>query len=343
MVTTMMILYTDTSLNNPIISKTAHCILRFDPENVYCIFDENYKSDYYQAYSTDKIEYSIPIFNTIRALKLALKECKAHGINPDFIISMAPVGGKLTAKQIAVINEIKKLGIRIVNPMHEYLEGALNLRHLNTYKRIIASGKLRNCKRLLFVGTDFSNGKMTSTVLAYQALKQANVCADWIATGQTGLIIRGRGMVIDSIPIDFVPGNIEYMINESTEPIILIEGQGSIIHPAYSATSFALFHATMPQYYIICHRMNAKEGHMGNIIPHINDISDLYNNLGRMLGFSTEPLGICLDSSGHTLDQYIDHKQKVMKETGIICIDPVREDITPMLVPLVGGFLNDNS
>ena len=99
---------------------------------------------------------------------------------------------------------------------------------------------------------------MTTTILVAEALIGCGIDADWVATGQTGCIIHGEGAVIDSVVIDFVPGTIERLLGATTAAVVIVEGQGGILHPAYSPSTVALMHACRPQHHVLCHRLGAR-------------------------------------------------------------------------------------
>ena len=63
--------------------------------------------------------------------------------------------------------------------------------------------------------------------------------ASFVATGQTGMMINGNGVVIDAVLSDFAAGAIETeIINEiEGDEIIFVEGQGSLLHPGWSGSN----------------------------------------------------------------------------------------------------------
>jgi hypothetical protein len=61
------------------------------------------------------------------------------------------------------------------------------------------------------------------------------------ATGQTGILIEGRGIAVDAVIADFIAGAAERLTLEAAEDadIVLVEGQGSLVHPAFRASRSA--------------------------------------------------------------------------------------------------------
>src|SRR5690606_8295765 len=61
----------------------------------------------------------------------------------------------------------------------------------------VATGEPRRGRRLLTVGTDCSVGKMFTTLALHREMQQRGYDADFVATGQTGIFIAGKGASID--------------------------------------------------------------------------------------------------------------------------------------------------
>jgi hypothetical protein len=83
---------------------------------------------------------------------------------------------------------------------------------------------------------------------------------DFRATGQTGIMIAGAGMPIDAVVSDFIAGAAE-MLSPAADPshIDVIEGQGSLMHPAYGAVSLGLLHGSQPDAFVVCHEPGRTE------------------------------------------------------------------------------------
>ena len=95
------------------------------------------------------------------------------------------------------------------------------------------------------LGTDCAIGKRTTATILTRALNERGVNTVMIGTGQTGLIQGARyGLALDAVPSQFCSGELEATIIEAFETenpdVIIIEGQGSLSHPAYSTSSFIL-------------------------------------------------------------------------------------------------------
>src|SRR5258708_34755386 len=80
--------------------------------------------------------------------------------------------------------------------------------------------------------------------------------ARFVATGQTGLFIEGWGIAVAAVVADFIAGASEWLVLEAAKDadIILVEGQGSLIHPGCSGVTLGLLHGCCPDALILCHQ-----------------------------------------------------------------------------------------
>jgi uncharacterized NAD-dependent epimerase/dehydratase family protein len=183
-------------------------------------------------------------------------------------VGIAPPGGKLPeAWQSTVLQGIEK-GMDIVSGLHDFLAAnpayvAAAARHnvqlvdvrRNDYREIATcQGLSSTCTRIHTVGHDCSLGKMVVSVEMQQGLERAGHRAKFLATGQTGIMISGRGVPVDCVIADFVNGAIEQLVlADQDADFQLIEGQGSITHPAYSAVTLGLLHGCAPDGLVYCY------------------------------------------------------------------------------------------
>ena len=193
-----------------------------------------------------------------------LADALAHaGVLPDyFIFGMAPASGMLSSHERGLVLEAIDLGMNVVNGLHEFLNddpvfstasAAKNVKILDVRKPRpkkdlrLFSGRIAEvtCPRIAVLGTDCAIGKRTTATILTRALNDCDVKAVMIGTGQTCLIQGARyGVSLDAVPSQFCAGELEATIVEAFEAenpdVIIIEGQGSLSHPAYSTSSFIL-------------------------------------------------------------------------------------------------------
>ncbi|MFB6296210.1 MAG: DUF1611 domain-containing protein [Halobacteriales archaeon] len=134
----------------------------------------------------------------------------------------------------------------------------------------------------LTVGTDCSSGKMTTTMELARAARERGIDAAVVPTGQTGILIEGWGIAVDRVIADFAAGAVEQMIlREGDRDLLLVEGQGSILHPAYSGVTASILHGAMPDALVLCHvaGRGAIHGYEDTAIPDPETCVDLYESL----------------------------------------------------------------
>jgi uncharacterized NAD-dependent epimerase/dehydratase family protein len=118
----------------------------------------------------------------------------------------------------------------------------------------VGTGRKRSGKRLLTVGTDCALGKKYTALSMAAAFRRRGVDTDFRATGQTGIMIAGSGLPIDAVVSDFVAGAAEILSPDApADHWDVIEGQGSLFHPAYAAVSLGLLHGSQPDVIVLCH------------------------------------------------------------------------------------------
>ena len=193
----------------------------------------------------------------------------------NLIIGVATFGGYIPEAFRPVIKEAIVAGLNVVAGLHEFLRDdaefvELAERHRVTLIDVRRPRPLRDlrqfsdrsrhlpCVRIPVLGTDGSIGKRTTAILLTQALNDAGIPAEFVATGQTGLLQGASyGVPLDAIRADFMVGELEAQIGacyEERKPrVIIVEGQGSISHPAYVCGTRAILMATMPTGIVLQH------------------------------------------------------------------------------------------
>jgi uncharacterized NAD-dependent epimerase/dehydratase family protein len=136
---------------------------------------------------------------------------------------------------------------------------------------------------VLTVGTDCSVGKMTATMELVEAARERGVDAAAVPTGQTGIVIEGWGIAVDRVVSDFTAGAVERMVVDAAadHDLLVVEGQGSIVHPAYSAVTCGILHGAMADRLVLCHAAGreAVHGYESFALPTPAEYVDLYEGL----------------------------------------------------------------
>lgn len=177
------------------------------------------------------------------------------------------------------------------------------------------------------VGSDCRVGKKTTALELTAALTARGERAAFAATGQSGIYISGRGIAIDAVPGDFIAGMTESLVLECGEgnDIVVVEGQGSISHPAYSAVTLGLLHGAMPQALILCHEAGLDHHKDWPQIPlrPLSELISLYEQLGshmrpaRVIGISVN----CADLDEASAAAEV---ARIEAETGLPTTDVIR-------------------
>ena len=185
----------------------------------------------------------------------------------SLVIGIAPVGGQVSPAWIPALFEAIEAGLDIVSGMHTPLAEVAGLAEAARARGVrlvdvrrppaglpAASGRKRSGKRLLTVGTDCALGKKYTALALTRALRSQGVDADFRATGQTGILIAGSGIPLDAVVADFCAGAAE-CVSPDAAPAHwdLVEGQGSLFHPAYAGVTLGLVHGSQPDALVLCH------------------------------------------------------------------------------------------
>ena len=261
------------------------------------------------------------------------------------MIGVANSGGVIPDNWINAILEAITIGFDIASGMHTKLEevplikeyaqkyqvNLHNVRHYNE-ELFIGKGAKRAGTRILTVGTDCSSGKMYTSLVIESALKHRGLEAEFIATGQTGILIKGNGVSIDAVPADFISGMIEYMTPACTGYQI-IEGQGSLYHPSYAGVSLGLLHGSRADYIIMCHDPLRK--HIRHIkeynLPDISECIKTNLELGKLTNPNIKCAGISVNTSQMNESDTLQYIDKLSQETGFSVTDPCKFGVKDIL------------
>ena len=193
---------------------------------------------------------------------------------------------------------------------------------------------------VLAVGTDANIGKMTVMLQLRDALTARGVRAAFAPTGQTGIFIEGWGICVDAVIADFIAGAAEAVTIRAARDadVVLVEGQGSILHPGYSGVSLGLLHGSLPHALIACHQPSrATFRHNSWLpIPPLATVIELHESMANPLR-PTKTIGVSLNTSDLGDRDARAAIDRTKEETGLPVVDPVRED-PGLLVEAVREF-----
>jgi uncharacterized NAD-dependent epimerase/dehydratase family protein len=243
---------------------------------------------------------------------LSPKQARARGAR-GLVIGVANAGGIIYESWIPSLVEALEAGLDIVSGMHARLGDIPALKAAATRfgRRLIdirtpprhipiATGRKRRGKRLLTVGTDCALGKKYTALSLARAFGARHVPVDFRATGQTGILIAGSGMPMDAVISDFEAGAAEMLSPDAAaEHWDVIEGQGSLFHPAYAGVSLGLLHGSQPDVFVVCHEPGRERvlGLPDYALPSIDEVIDMTLRLGRRTNAAIRCAGVSLNTS----------------------------------------------
>ena len=263
------------------------------------------------------------------------------------VIGVAPSGGALKAEWISALCDALHAELAIVSGLHRKLseEAALAEAAAASAQPLIdlrvppasipiASGRRRSGQRFLMVGTDCCVGKKYSALALHKALAARGVAATFRATGQTGIMIAGGGIPIDAVVSDFLSGAAE-MLSPDAAPNHwdVIEGQGSLFHPAYAAVTLGLVHGSQPDVMVLCHAVGRTviDEYEDYPVPDLGDCVAQYEQAARVTNDQARVVGISLNTEGLSDEDALSACNEVSTWTGLPCADPMRHPLDPIL------------
>lgn len=314
--------------SNPINAKTAVSVIRYRPGEVVAVLDSG------AAGKTAKdilgVGGDIPVVASIDDAPQA----------DTLLVGIAPQGGKLPqVMRRAVLAAINR-GMTIESGLHEFLaddpeftaaaakSGAKLIDVRRNREKDVAKrqGIDERCLRIHTVGNDCCVGKMVVSIEVADALKAKGRDAVFVATGQTGIMIAGSGCPVDCVVSDFINGAVEKLVlaNQQHE-IMVIEGQGSLSHPAYSAVTAGLLHGCIPDGLIVCYEVGRKHVNGLEHIPlkSLEEIIKINEAMANLM-HPCRVIGIAMNSRLCTPEQAEAEREQVRSRFGLPVCDVYR-------------------
>ncbi|MBY0356886.1 MAG: DUF1611 domain-containing protein [Candidatus Obscuribacterales bacterium] len=323
-------------------AKTAEGVIRYGNNPVVAVIDSTVAGN--TAGKILKTDNKAPI---VASLKEALQ------FKPDaLLLGAAWIGGQLPKQWRSDIIYALNNGLDIINGLHDFLADDEEFSALAAAKHQklldvrrppdelpVASALALSTKSfiVLTVGSDCSVGKMTTSLEIVKSGQKRNIPCTFVATGQTGIMIAGKGIAIDRVIGDFMAGATEQMVLEAakTSSLILVEGQGSLVHPGFSGVTLALLHGSCPQALILCHnpqRKNIRETTFP--IPPLPALIEIYERMSAPLR-PAKVVAIALNTFGMSEDEAQEAITATQNSTGLVACDPVRSGAEPLLTAIL--------
>ena len=326
---------------SPLRSKTANACIRYTPENVVAVIDSTRVGQTAQ----DVLGFggSIPV---VASLTDGLTR------RPNaLLIGIAPPGGQLPPSWRALILDAIDHRLEIWSGLHTILgddpEFAARARTagvaIHDLRKPpsdidVARGRVREIDDratvILTVGTDCNIGKMTTQLQLRDAMRARGMRVGFAPTGQTGILVEGWGISVDAVIADFIAGAAERLTLHAAKDadIVLVEGQGSIIHPSYSGVTYGLLHGSLPHAMVMCAQPSrtAINNHPWVKIPPLAEFIDMQERAAAPLR-PAPVIAVALNTYDLSDADARAAIERVRRETDLPTTDPVRFDPAPIV------------
>lgn len=266
------------------------------------------------------------------------------------VVGVAPIGGGFNEEWRGEIIDALEQGFNVWSGLHYYLGDDPEFSRVAERNDCsiwdvrkppddlgVAEGLASDvgAEVVLTVGTDCSVGKMTTTAELVNGARELGLDAAFAATGQTGIMIEGEGIAVDAVKADYAAGAVERLVQECKDnDVVFVEGQGSLLHPAYSGVTTALLHGSAPSKLVLCHEHNRSSIRGYNVeIPPLEEYIDIYEQLAAPV-CPAEVVAGSLDTSGLTLEEAREAVEEFSRHVAT-ATDPVRFGVEEVLDTLL--------
>ena len=288
--------------------------------------------------------------------QLRLDGCKADVGLPDMsieaaceagaktlVVGVATRGGVVSDAWTDVLIEALLTGLDLAAGLHSRLadlapvkeaadrlgRNIFDVRH-PTEDFPVATGKKREGKRLLPVGTDCSCGKMYTALALEREMQARGMKATFRATGQTGIFIAGKGVSVDAVVADFISGSVETIAPDNApDHWDIIEGQGSLFHASYAGVSTGLLHGAQPDALVLCHEPTRT--HMRGLphysLPSLEECMEANLKVAYLTNSNARFVGLSIDTSRLDDEAATTFLKETENQFGLPAVDPVRTGV----------------
>jgi len=310
-------------------AKTAISLLRYRSEHIAAVLDGSAASKTCQE-----------IFGTGGDTPIVGSLDQVEDADALFL-GIAPAGGKLPPEWHSTISAFLARGLDVVSGLHDFISEVphmvelaerhsariIDIRKNNEHSVATHATFPAKNLRIHTVGHDCSVGKMVVALEVDRGLKILGHDSQFIATGQTGIMIDGQGVPVDAVVGDFISGAVESLVVENQHhDMLLVEGQGSLVHPSFSGVTLGLLHGCAPQGLIMCYdagRSTVKE------LPHVPllPLARLVNLYETMASVRCPSKVIGVAINGRSLDEAdaARERSRIEAELGLPACDVYRD------------------
>jgi uncharacterized NAD-dependent epimerase/dehydratase family protein len=311
---------------DPHYGKTMRGVVKYGADPTVAILDSERAGEMYEG---------IPIVGTVN---------DALCFNPTTaLVGVATQGGRFPPAWRELLKSCIAKGLDLENGLHEYVTDDAELAELSRRHNV----ELRDLRKppeglnvptgenlevpariVLTVGSDCAIGKMTVSLELDREARSRGLASVFVPTGQTGIAIAGWGISVDAVVSDFVAGAAERLVVEGAArggDLLWVEGQGALLHPAYSGVTLGLIHGSAPHAFVLCHQAGSTEiegypGHKQGSLPELVALHEAISLPARKAPVAA----IALNTRGLEEDAARAAVDEAAADTGLPADDPVR-------------------
>jgi uncharacterized NAD-dependent epimerase/dehydratase family protein len=307
--------------------KTARGVIRYRPESIVAILDSER--------AAGDTQDGFPVVRSVE---------EARQYEPTTaLVGVATTGGRFPPLWRDLLKDAIRAGLDLESGLHEFVsddpelvelahEHGVELRDLRKPPPGLnvptGANLTHGATTVLTVGSDCAIGKMTVSLELDREARSRGIKSEFVPTGQTGIAIAGWGISVDAVVSDFIAGAAEQLVVEGVErggELLLVEGQGSLLHPYYSGVTLGLIHGSAPHLFVLCHQAAATEhdGFPGHRLLPLPELADLHARMS-LLARPAKVHAIALNT--RDLDEAEARRavEETEAETGLPADDPVR-------------------
>ena len=323
---------------DPHYGKTSRGVLRYRPEQVVAILDSTRAGETQEGF---------PIVGSVEDA-LAYSPTTA-------LVGVATTGGRFPPAWRELLKDCITAGLDVESGLHEFISddpelGVLAARHGIELRDLrkpptdlnVPTGENLEvpARIVLTVGSDCAIGKMTVALELEREAKRRGVASQFVPTGQTGIAIAGWGISVDAVIADFIAGAAERLVLEGHArggELLIVEGQGSLLHPQYSGVTLGLFHGSAPHLLVLCHVAGQRfvDDDERFPIPPLSDLVELHERTS-LIARPSRVACIALNTRALGEDEARRAIEQAENETGLPADDPVRFGAEKLSAALVG-------
>src|SRR5271165_5486943 len=241
-------------------AKTAHGVIQYGRDEIAAVIDSRYAGR--------DVADVLPRLHRSAPIVASLRESLAYRPT-SLLLGVANQGGFIPDDFRPHILAAIDAGLEIVSGLHQLLRddaefvararrSGSNLWDVRVPPDDIPlfSGAAYRAAQVvaLAVGSDCAVGKKSVMIELDRAARAAGDRSEFVATGQTGTLIAGKGIVVDRVISDFITGAAEQLVLGVARDAryALVEGQGSLWHPAYAPVTVGLLYGCAPDVLVMC-------------------------------------------------------------------------------------------